>query len=273
MPLRRPALLSLLALLPAAAFAGRPQGQSAPVPDAKIIRAHVEAVAGLYQGKGVEVNVSTTGSAATVQVKEQKSKEQFVTYSGVGLARHGVFAAATSRAHDAGITIYHLEPGGHLVGVGAEANGWNNVSIFAENLVGNSTLGGTYKIATATDIQGHAYGGTVTITQTAPDTYSLAWHLGSTEYWGAGLVLNDNLWTAWSKDKEARLTLYSPASSGDSTTFKRLLLSDNGEPAMELPPVSLVKAAPKEAPEPTQEPDKKSDKTPAVKKPKPDKKK
>lgn len=272
MPLRHHALLLLFALLPAVAQAGRPQGERAPVPDPKIERAQLDAIAGLYEGKGVEVNVVRTGSAASVQIKEEKSEEQILRYAGVGIARAGVFAAAISKSHDAGITVYHIESGGRLAGVGAEAYGWNNVSLFAENLAGSSTLGGTYKIVSATDIHGQPYGGTVTITKTAPDTYQLAWHLGSTEYWGTGCVLHGDLWAAWSKDKEARLTVFTPVSSGDSTRFNRLMLPNTGEPAVALPPVTRVKSATKE-PEKEPEADKKPAEPKPPKKPKVDKKK
>jgi hypothetical protein len=176
-----------------------------------------------------------------------------------------MFAAAISRSHNAGLTVYHIESG-KLAGIGAEAYGWNNVSLFAENLAGNSTLGGTYKITSATDIQGHAYGGTVIITKSAPDTYRLAWQLGSTEYWGTGYVLKGNLWVAWSKDKEARMVLFTPVSESDPTNFKRLLLSETGEAPVELPPVTRVKSTTKE-PEAEAEPEKKADKKPEIKKP------
>jgi hypothetical protein len=201
-----------------------------------VLRSPIDAFGGNYQGSGAQLNIVPFGAGALVQLKDKGQP-----FSGVGIAFDGFFAASTSKSRQAGVTVYRIQPGGRLAGVGVTSNGAENLGVLAENLVGGNGLTGVFTIASATDAAGRPYGGTCTIAQLAPDVYQLAWKIGSRQFSGIGWRFDGKLWTAWSPESNAFLTVLSRVSQKDYYTLNRYTLYNTGAGGVQQSPVTRVK--------------------------------
>jgi hypothetical protein len=113
-------------------------------------------------------------------------------YSGVGIEMNGVLAVGWGTGGSPGVVAYRVT-GGQLDGKWASLG---SSQIGSEMLSGPAGLTGSYRITSATNLQGASYTGSVAITKTG-ETHALSWKLPNESYTGVGILQADVLAVGW----------------------------------------------------------------------------